>query len=112
MNSTPFNQKHLASALVVAFMVTVAPPVLAEPHDAKWGQELHAQHCAECHSAPHDAAFYTSKRAGKIKNLAGLNTMVQSCANHFNVPWFDEEVNAVSGYLNQTYYQFDRTRAD
>lgn len=112
MNSTPLTIKYARSVSLAAALLVIALPAAAEQHDASWGSELHAQHCADCHSAPHDAAFYTSKRGGKIKNMASLNTMVQSCANHFNVPWFDEEVSAVSAYLNQTYYQFDQTRTD
>jgi hypothetical protein len=33
--------------------------------------------------------------------------MVQGCANNFNLPWFDEEVDAVTAYLNHKYYQFE-----
>ena len=33
--------------------------------------------------------------------------MVQGCATNFGLPWFDEEVEAVTAYLNQKYYHFD-----
>ncbi len=78
----------------------------AEAHNPNWGAELHAEHCAGCHTAPHDAAFYESRRGGKIQSLASLRTMVESCANHFNISWFEEENDAVTNYLNTNYYHF------
>lgn len=79
---------------------------LAAPHDPNFGQQLHAEYCAGCHQAPHDAAFYESRRGKKIQSLASLHTMVGSCANHFNIGWFDEETDAVTQYLNAHYYRF------
>lgn len=107
MNSTPLTHKYARSVSLAPALFVFALPAAAEPHDVSWGGELHAQNCAGCHSAPHNAAFYESKQGGKIKSAQSLNTMVQSCANHFNLPWFDEEVTAVSTYLNQSYYHLD-----
>ncbi len=78
----------------------------ASPHDPNFGQQLHAEHCAGCHKAPHNAAFYESRRGQKIQSLASLHTMVGSCANHFNIGWFEEETDAVTQYLNTQYYRF------
>lgn len=83
-----------------------APGVNASPHDPNFGQQLHAEHCAGCHKAPHNAAFYESRRGQKIQSLASLHTMVGSCANHFNIGWFEEETDAVTQYLNTQYYRF------
>ncbi len=78
----------------------------ADAHDPNWGAQLHAEHCAGCHTAPHDAAFYESRQGKKIQSLASLRTMVESCANHFNISWFEEENEAVTNYLNVNYYKF------
>lgn len=78
----------------------------ADAHDPNWGAQLHAEHCASCHTAPHDAAFYESRQGKKIQSLASLRTMVESCANHFNIAWFEEENEAVTHYLNVNYYKF------
>ena len=79
---------------------------VAAPHDPSFGQQLHAAHCANCHQAPHNAAFYESRRGKKIQSLASLHTMVGACANHFNIGWFEEETDAVTQYLNTQYYHF------
>lgn len=83
-----------------------ALPAMAEP-DIAWGEELHAGNCVECHMVTHDDAFYEARIDGDIDNYGSLFTMVQACANNFNLPWFDDEIDAVSAYLDQTYYQFD-----
>ncbi|WP_407275827.1 hypothetical protein [Halothiobacillus sp. DCM-1] len=80
--------------------------IQAAPHDPSFGQQLHAEHCAGCHKAPHNAAFYESRRGQKIQSLASLHTMVGACANHFNIGWFEEETDAVTQYLNTQYYRF------
>jgi hypothetical protein len=107
MDSTPFPTKLALSLTFAALVCATALPAAAESHDPNWGASLHTEHCAGCHSAPHNAAFYQSRRGGKIQSSDSLHTMVQACANHFNLPWFDEEVSAVSIYLNQNYYQFE-----
>jgi len=87
----------------------LSAPVLAETssaHDASWGQSLHEESCAGCHKVPHDAAFYQARRGGKIGSSESLRTMVQGCVTHFGISWFDEEVDAVTAYLDKAHYRF------
>jgi mono/diheme cytochrome c family protein len=95
----------LLAGLILGFMLV--QPAWAEQHNANWGASLHQAECAGCHKAPHNAAFYESRRGKKLKSRASVFTMVQSCANHFNIAWFDEEVDAVTVYLNTTYYKYE-----
>lgn len=39
-------------------------------------------------------------------------TMVQSCVTYFDIPWFEEEVQAVSDDLNHTYYKYRQDLAE
>ncbi len=87
------------AALVMGTAAWANPDMIAK------GEKLHAEKCAACHKAPHDAKFYESRVGKKIQSKASLNTMVSSCANHFNIDWFDEEVAAVTEYLNSKYYK-------
>ena len=75
--------------------------------DIARGQALHAEMCAGCHKAPHDAEFYTSRVGKNYKTRESLTTMAQSCVTYFDIPWFEEEVQAVSDYLNHTYYRYE-----
>ncbi|HQT43360.1 MAG TPA: hypothetical protein PLD79_05130 [Halothiobacillus sp.] len=95
----------LGISLLVLASFASAQTASADTHDPNWGASLHTEHCANCHTAPHNAAFYTSHRGKKIQNPASLRTMVEGCANHFNIAWFEEENEAVTNYLNVTYYK-------
>jgi cytochrome c553 len=74
--------------------------------DITRGQQLHAEMCAGCHKTPHNAQFYTSRVGKKYPTKESLTTMVQACVTYFDIPWFEEEVRAVSDYLNHTYYKY------
>lgn len=39
-------------------------------------------------------------------NLSKLKNMVQACEVHFGLQYFDEDVLAVTDYLNAGYFQF------
>jgi len=95
----------LISLLPAAFAASAlfAEPALA---DISRGEKLHAEKCAGCHKAPHNAEFYKSRVGKKYPTRESLTTMVQSCVTHFDIPWFEEEVQAVSDYLNHTYYKY------
>jgi len=98
-----------ALGLVAALLL--AGPVSAES-EISWGSDLFAGHCAECHMVPHDDDWFEARaEAGSMGDYDSLRTMVQGCATNFNLPWFDEEVDAVTAYLNHHYYRFDRQRS-
>lgn len=82
--------------LAAGFMMTGAAH--ASP-DIEYGMELHEESCIQCHSG------YTPAES-KIKTLASLNTRVQGCATNLNLPWFEEDVAAVTAYINQEYFKF------
>ncbi|OYY74092.1 MAG: hypothetical protein B7Y40_06670 [Gammaproteobacteria bacterium 28-57-27] len=87
------------AALVMGTAAQANPEMVAK------GEKLHAEKCAACHAAPHDAKFYTSRVGKDLKTKASLNTKVQACANHFNIDWFDDDIAAVTEYLNTKYYK-------
>lgn len=85
----------------------LAMPAAAESEISK-GSDLFAANCAACHMVPHDEDWFEARaEQGNMSDYDSLRTMVQGCANNFNLPWFDEEVDAVTAYLNQKYYHFD-----
>ncbi|MEW5838250.1 MAG: cytochrome c [Pseudomonadota bacterium] len=97
--------KRIAMMGLVAAAFAFNAPVYANAEMIAKGEKLHAEKCAACHKAPHDAKFYESRVGKKIQSKASLTTMVSSCANHFNIDWFDDDVAAVSEYLNAKYYK-------
>ncbi|ANJ67368.1 hypothetical protein A9404_08230 [Halothiobacillus diazotrophicus] len=110
MNQTALSHRRTVPIYLVASLalgLAFAQPASADQHDPNWGASLHEAECAGCHKTPHNAAFYESRRGKKLKSRASVFTMVQSCANYFNIAWFDEEVDAVTSYLNTKYYKYD-----
>ena len=65
------------------------------------GASLHQKHCTSCH----DDSVYTRKDR-RVTSLAGLKKQVQRCELSQGLKWFDEDVDDVVSYLNNTYYKF------
>ncbi|WP_125198160.1 cytochrome c [Guyparkeria sp. SCN-R1] len=101
MHASPTRMLGLLAGLMLAV------PAAAEP-DISWGGELFAENCSECHMVPHDDDWFKARAdAGNMGSYDSLRTQVQGCANNFGLPWFDEEVEAVTAWLNQEYYDFE-----
>ena len=65
------------------------------------GQVLHAEHCTRCHQTE----IYN--RDNRIVNdLEQLKTRIGLCEQANDLLWFEEEVDAVSAYLNNEFYLF------
>ena len=65
------------------------------------GEQAHSQHCVKCHT---DQVYTRENRF--VKSLDALSKQVQRCKNGNNIPWFDEDAEAVVQFLNQKYYKF------
>ena len=69
--------------------------------DLKAGQALHEQHCLSCH----DSGVYT-RADRRVTSPEGLRKQVQRCELSLGLSWYDEDVDNVAHYLDQTYYKF------
>ena len=69
--------------------------------DIENGDELHFDHCTGCH----DESVYTRENRN-VNDLERLNLQVHFCKNTIGLSWFDEDVDDVVEFLNQTYYHF------
>ena len=65
------------------------------------GQEAHKNHCYKCHT---DQVYTRDNRF--VKSLDALSKQVVRCKEGSNIPWFDEDADAVVQFLNQKYYKF------
>nr|VFJ47906.1 MAG: Cytochrome c, mono- and diheme variants [Candidatus Kentron sp. DK]VFJ59951.1 MAG: Cytochrome c, mono- and diheme variants [Candidatus Kentron sp. DK] len=72
-----------------------------ENAELKQGRQLHRENCVRCH----DALLYTKKNR-RVGSLPALESQVEFCATNLRLQWFDEEIDAVSAYLNRTFYHF------
>jgi len=94
------------------FPIRIAPAALALPfllavHGARADDEavdpqaLYEQNCVKCH----DADVYT-RSDRKVTSYAGLERQVRRCETALGLRWFDEDIAAMTSYLNQKYYRF------
>jgi cytochrome c553 len=74
------------------------------------GAKLHQQHCVSCHGSltggKPDTIYTRSDR--RVTTLAGLRKQVQRCELSLGLSWFDEDVDAVTGYLNESFYRLPK----
>ena len=90
--------KRILLLTMTCLLAAGTPPATATTGDSA---ELHAANCTSCH----DDAVYTRKDR-RVTSLAGLKKQVQRCELSLGLKWFDEDIDAVTDYLNSTYYKF------
>lgn len=75
---------------------------------AKDGQTLHDAHCIECHSrmTGGDGHVVYTRDDRIAKSLDELHARVIHCSNGSNTGWGEQQIKAVTHYLNQKYYQY------
>ena len=70
--------------------------------DAESGEELYMEaKCQKCHTSED----YTSPNR-KVKDLVKLKWRVKRCDFTMDAGWFDEDIEDVVKYLNDSYYKF------
>jgi len=65
------------------------------------GEEAHKNHCYKCHT---DRIYTREDRF--VKSIDALSKQVLRCKEGSNVPWFEEDADAVVQFLNKKYYRF------
>lgn len=65
------------------------------------GETAHKTHCYKCHTDD----VYT-REDHFVKSIDALSKQVVRCRDGNNVPWFDEDTEAVVQFLNTKYYKF------
>lgn len=65
------------------------------------GEEAHKEYCYKCHT---DSVYTRENRF--VKSLDALSKQVERCKDGSNIPWFDEDADAVVQFLNKKYYRF------
>lgn len=65
------------------------------------GEKAHKNHCYKCHT---DTVYTREDRF--VKSIDALSKQVLRCKEGNEVPWFDEDSDAVVQFLNQKYYRF------
>jgi hypothetical protein len=67
------------------------------------GDFLHADKCLRCHT---DQPYIDKK--SKIPSYQKLHSRVQTCSHQTEAEFFDDEMKAITDYLNNNYYKFKK----
>ena len=86
--------------LLLATLLTM-PAMPIHAADSGHGKALVQEHCTSCH----DDGVYTRNNR-RVTSLDGLQKQVRRCELSLGLKWFDEDINAVAGYLNESFYKF------
>ena len=69
--------------------------------DINHGKSLQQENCMRCH----DDSIYTREER-RVTTRDALQQQVQRCETNLNLAWFPEDVDAVTEYLNTSFYKF------
>lgn len=69
--------------------------------DPTAGKTLHDEHCLKCHTSD----VYTREQR-RVTSLQGLREQVKRCELSLGLTWFDDQIEDVVQYLNDSYYKF------
>lgn len=83
---------------IALFSFFVLPATAA---DIENGDDLHFENCTGCHQEE----IYTQDNRN-VRSMQRLVLQVRFCKDTLELSWFDEDVDDVAEFLNQTYYHF------
>jgi len=86
-------------------LLSSAVSISVHAEDVHAGKEVHDESCLKCHKGNHDEKFYTRENR-KVKDLKRLGTMVRLCDAKIGTALFDEDIQEITNYLNESYYKF------
>ena len=97
--------KNLSKSLLLAATFFFGTNALASEDEIKdpitHGEKAHTNHCYKCHT---DDVYTRENRF--VKSIDALSKQVVRCKEGSDVPWFDEDADAVVQFLNKKYYRF------
>ena len=88
-------------ALFAAFLANSTLVFAEEGTNPNHGENVHTEHCQKCHT---DSVYTRDNRF--VKSIDALGKQVVRCKDGNDIPWFDEDTDAVVQFLNQKYYKF------
>jgi mono/diheme cytochrome c family protein len=110
LNSSKLPQLVLALCLFGAAGLALANPF--PKGDAAKGKKLHDPGCVSCHNSmfpdKNGTQLYSDDMFRKSTNSKELRGMIEFCNNRTNSGWFEEEIQHVGRYLNDSYYKFTK----
>ena len=92
---------RVVQLLFVAFVVTAPVHSLAQSPESARGQALYETRCRDCHG---QSVHERNPRAART--VAEIREFVVRWDRELGALWRDDELDAVTRYLNERYYHF------
>ena len=97
--------KTVSPSLLLLIMASISSVSCASDDDIidpiTHGENAHKNHCYKCHT---DEVYTRENRL--VKSIDALSKQVLRCKEGSDVPWFDEDSDAVVQFLIKKYYKF------
>ena len=90
---------HYKKQILPILLAMTTVPLYAA--DISHGKSLQQENCMGCHD---DAMYARDNR--RVSTLGGLQKQVKRCELSLGLQWFDDDVAAVTEYLNSSYYHY------
>ena len=94
--------KFLNKLVLVNSIILLLLCLPVQAFDIENGKTLHNENCVRCHN---ESQYTRENRI--VNNFDELRTRVSQCELMAELAWFDEEIDDVTVYLNNSYYQFN-----
>lgn len=99
MRSLSLNMTLFISVMSMANVALANDKKITDP--VAHGEKAHNAHCVKCHT---DSVYTRDNRF--VRSIDALSKQVTRCKDGNNIPWFDEDTDAVVQFLNNKYYRF------
>jgi hypothetical protein len=94
--------KYLNKLVLINFITLMLFSLSVQAVDIENGKTLHNENCLRCHN---ESQYTREDRI--VKSFDELRTRISLCELSAELTWFDEEINDVTAYLNNTFYHFN-----
>ena len=91
--------------ILFSFFILISATIIANANE---GASLHQSECIDCHSrmTGGDGTVIYKRDDRLAKTLDDLTARVIHCAQGSNTGWNTSQIEAVTQYLNQQFYQY------
>jgi cytochrome c553 len=91
--------------------IVLNPTFAGAKPDIAHGEALHSAHCTRCHAAMTggDGAVLYTREQRLVNSMQELMAQVRYYQSRLKLHWSHADIDDVAHYLNQRYYQFDKT---
>lgn len=101
LGSLIYRLQYDMRCILCGMLLLVTNIITAQDFSGEQARDLHDESCLTCHQS---SIYQRIDR--RVMSMPQLHTQVLACSVENDTGWFNDEVSAVSDYLNGAYYLF------